>query len=241
MLFLTRLLDDVSSVACDICDVCAPQRFRGPLDPAEIAAASLYLRQGFITIEPRKRLVGHGLPEELRFDAGRALCAWGDRGWGSLVMTGKHEGTRFDDRLVSAVVDMIRDWAPTPMPTWITFVPSLRHPLLVADLAGRIGGVVVGLPVLDVVRKVRDTPQQKRMQNSAHQHANVDGAFQVCGIVPPEPLFLVDDLVDSRWTVTEIARLLRLAGAAQVLPLALASTMGRDSLSCPRQLSPACC
>ena len=228
MLFLTRLLDDDSSVPCGVCDVCAEQRFRGPLDPSEVAAARLYLRQGFITIEPRKRLVGHALPEEQRFDAGRALCAWGDRGWGTLVMAGKHEGTRFDDRLVSAAVDMIREWSPEPMPTWVAYVPSLRHPVLVADLARRISAALE-LPVLDVVRKARNTPQQKGMQNSAHQHANVDGAFSVSGVIPPGPVLLVDDLVDSRWTFTEVAKRLRLAGAGQVFPLALASTMGRDS------------
>ena len=67
------------------------------------------------------------------------------------------------------------------------------------------------------------------MQNSAHQHANVDGAFEVSGVLPRGLLFLVDDLVDSRWTFTEITRLLGLAGAGRVFPLALASTMGRDS------------
>jgi ATP-dependent DNA helicase RecQ len=143
-------------------------------------------------------------------------------------MSGRHEGTRFDDRLVSAAVDMIHDWAPEPVPTWITFVPSLRNPLLVADLAGRLGAAL-DLPVHDVVRKVRDSPQQRSMNNSAHQHGNVDGAFEVCGAMPAGPVLLIDDLVDSRWTLTEVARRLRLAGAEQVLPLALASTMGRDS------------
>jgi ATP-dependent DNA helicase RecQ len=38
------------------------------------------------------------------------------------------------------------------------------------------------------------------------------------------PVLLVDDLVDSGWTVTVAARALRLAGAASVLPLALAVT-----------------
>jgi ATP-dependent DNA helicase RecQ len=228
MRFLTQLLDDESSVPCGVCDVCAGQQFRGLLDPAEVAAARLYLRQGFITIEPRKRLVGHGLPEQLRFEPGRALCAWGERGWGTLVMAGKHEGTRFDDRLVDGVVDMIREWAPTPAPTWIAFVPSLRHPLLVADLARRIGAAI-NMPVLDVVRKIRNTPQQKRMQNSTHQYANVDGAFAISEVIPPGPVLVVDDLVDSRWTFTEIAKTLRFAGAGPVFPLALASTMGRDS------------
>ena len=37
------------------------------------------------------------------------------------------------------------------------------------------------------------------------------------------PVLLVDDLVDSRWTMTVAGRLLRQAGADSVLPLALAS------------------
>ena len=51
--------------------------------------------------------------------------------------------------------------------------------------------------------------------------------------VPPElerelagldgPLLLVDDLVDSRWTMTVAARALRRAGAPAVLPFALAA------------------
>ena len=36
------------------------------------------------------------------------------------------------------------------------------------------------------------------------------------------PVLLVDDLVDSRWTITVAARALRLAGAPGVLPLVLA-------------------
>ena len=67
------------------------------------------------------------------------------------------------------------------------------------------------------------------MQHSAHQYANVAGAFAISGVIPPGSVFLVDDLVDSRWTFTEVAKTLRLAGAGQVFPLALASTMGRDS------------
>jgi ATP-dependent DNA helicase RecQ len=188
----------------------------------------LYLRQGFITIEPRKRLVGRALPQELRSDTGRALCAWGDRGWGALVMTGRNEGTGFDDRLIGALAEMILGWAPEPSPAWITFVPSLRQPALVADLAHRLGAVLE-LPVRDVVRKVRNAPQQRAMHNSAHQYANVDGAFVVEGEMRSGPVLLVDDLVDSRWTLTEVAMRLRSAGSGPVFTAALASTLGRDS------------
>jgi ATP-dependent DNA helicase RecQ len=36
------------------------------------------------------------------------------------------------------------------------------------------------------------------------------------------PVLLVDDLADTRWTITVAARALRLAGAGPVLPLVLA-------------------
>jgi ATP-dependent DNA helicase RecQ len=37
-----------------------------------------------------------------------------------------------------------------------------------------------------------------------------------------EPVFLVDDMVDSRWTFTVLAALLRKAGSGPVYPVALA-------------------
>ena len=40
------------------------------------------------------------------------------------------------------------------------------------------------------------------------------------------PVLLVDDRIDTGWTMTVAARLLREAGAAGVLPLALAVAAG---------------
>jgi ATP-dependent DNA helicase RecQ len=41
------------------------------------------------------------------------------------------------------------------------------------------------------------------------------------------PVLLVDDIVDSRWTMTVVAALLRQAGCGPVYPLALADTSRR--------------
>ncbi|HSN98024.1 MAG TPA: hypothetical protein VLS89_06985 [Candidatus Nanopelagicales bacterium] len=43
---------------------------------------------------------------------------------------------------------------------------------------------------------------------------NLDGA-------PPGPVLLVDDVIDSKWSMTVIGALLRQSGAALVYPLAL--------------------
>jgi ATP-dependent DNA helicase RecQ len=40
------------------------------------------------------------------------------------------------------------------------------------------------------------------------------------------PVLLIDDRIESGWTMTVAARLLRQAGAAAVLPLVLAVTTG---------------
>jgi ATP-dependent DNA helicase RecQ len=83
------------------------------------------------------------------------------------------------------------------------------------------------LPFLPVVTKVKANEPQKVQQNRFHQCRNLDGVFAVGGEVPAGPVLLVDDIVDSGWTLTIIAALLRQAGSGPVWPLALAtSSMG---------------
>jgi hypothetical protein len=45
-----------------------------------------------------------------------------------LVRQGKYHDGHFADDLVAACVKMIQEWNPQPSPTWVTCVPSLRHP-----------------------------------------------------------------------------------------------------------------
>jgi ATP-dependent DNA helicase RecQ len=64
--------------------------------------------------------------------------------------------------------------------------------------------------------------------NSAFRLAGVWGRLEVGEQLRADlaqvdgPVLLVDDLADSRWTLTVAARELRLAGAPAVLPFALA-------------------
>ncbi len=115
-----------------------------------------------------------------------------------------------------------------PSPAWVTCVPSLRHPELVPSFARRLA-VRLRLPFTNAVRKVRDTPPQKEQENSHYQLQNLDRVFEVT--IPGEyrghPVLLVDDMVDSRWTLTVLAGLLREHGASLVYPLALAETTGK--------------
>ena len=229
MEFLRRQLDDAAASACGLCDRCLSWSLDVPLDAHVVAEAAAFLRQRPIELEPRKRWPGVGtargnIPDELRNRRGRALSAYNDGGWGTVVKDVKYGGAGLPDDLVEATAEMVRRWHPDPAPGWIAYVPSSRHPGLVADFARRLA-VRLALPVLDVVRRVREGRPQKEMENSAQQFRNVYGALEVVGPVMDLPVLLVDDIIDSGWTLTVIGAALREAGSGPVYPLVLAQAV----------------
>jgi ATP-dependent DNA helicase RecQ len=206
------------------------------VDAALVREATAFLRRTDLSIEPRKRWPDGGMPIYKvkgniagghQAQSGKALCVWGDAGWGDLVRQGKYRDGHFDDDLVAACVEMIRRWSPQPAPTWITCIPSLRHRDLVPNFTQRLA-VALGLPLHMTLVKTDARPQQKTMANSTQQARNIDGSLALVGQpLPRGPVLLVDDMVDSRWTFTAAAWLLRTSGSGEVWPLALSLT-GHD-------------
>lgn len=201
-----------------------------------VREAMAFLKRTEFVIEPRSRWPSGGMPrygakgvipEQERIEPGRALCLWGDAGWGTAVRHGKYNTGRFNDELVQACAAMIRNWKPQPAPSWITCIPSLRHTMLVRDFAERLAGAL-GFEFAMVLRKTDDRPEQKMMANSTQQARNLDGALEVSvAELPSGGVLLIDDLVDSRWTMTVAGWLLRTHGSGPVFPVAL-SYAGRD-------------
>jgi len=228
MAFLVNALDDHEFTTCGLCDNCTGGGFTTTLSPSLVLDAQRFLDHQFGTIEPRRQDSRRKkIPENEQLETGKYLSRWGDVGHGQAVRRGKREVGRFDESLVVAAAEMIREWSPTPDPVAVTFVPSLNHPSLVADVAKRIAEKL-GLPLLDLVERIRGGNPQKTMQNSAHQAANVAGAFSInldqLAHIELGPVLLIDDVVDSGWTMTEIGRLLRKSGFPNVFPVALATS-----------------
>lgn len=217
MQFLIRALDGDPSEAASAVRAAFPDT----LEHRTVLDAVAFLKGAFHEIEPRKRGLRKMIPPDLRMEPGRALCHWKDAGWGGLVRTGKYETERFSGELVEACVGLVRDWQPEPTPDWVTCIPSLRHPGLVPDFAQRLAAEL-GLPFRPILVKTENRPEQKTMENSAQQAANVWGSLALDGRPPTGPVLLVDDVVDSRWTLTVAAWLLREQGSGEVWPLVLA-------------------
>lgn len=237
MTFLRNALDDYDHTPCGKCASCLGQPIINVMiDPVFAHHAGAFIKHAEMVIVPKVQVAANAfmeygfrgnLPVKLRAQEGRVLSRWKDAGWGRLVADNKQTG-HFCDELVDAMAEMIQQrWLPNPMPRWVCCVPSRNHPNLVSDFANRLA-VKLGIPFVDAVSKVKDNQPQKGQQNRFHQCQNLDGVFNVTPLYPGEPVLLVDDIVDSGWTLAVIAALLQKAGSGIVYPVALASSSVKD-------------
>ncbi|WP_377269067.1 DEAD/DEAH box helicase [Peterkaempfera sp. SMS 1(5)a] len=177
---------------------------------------------------------------------GRALGRLSDIGWGTrlraMLAPGAPDGP-VPEEVVGALVTVLADWSRGPggwaapaggssgeavqRPVGVVTVASATRPELVDSLGARIAAIG-RLPLLGRVEYGLSGPPRGARSNSAQRLRALHDAF----VLPPGladtlascegPVLLVDDLVDTGWTITVVARMLRRAGARGVLPLALA-------------------
>lgn len=229
---LTKFVDDeLDGQLTEPCGRCA--NCTGPFLPTEVTNEALveeargyYRSDGWKEIKPRQyvheRRGGRTkIPEREQLEPGRSLSVYKDPGWGTVVQNGREEAGRFGDDLVDAATELLTEWDPAPAPTWVTAVPSTHHDGLVVDLAERIAAAL-DVPFVDSITCTGDPVPQADLENSYQQCWNVTGVFEATGAVRDDPVLLVDDIVGSRWTLTEVGRTLRRAGSGPVHPFTLA-------------------
>jgi ATP-dependent DNA helicase RecQ len=235
MAFLTGLLDDPASAPCGRCSNDVGKGMPHAVDRDVVLAAIDYLRRSLRPIEPRKRWVeadgaSTGTTITAPNETGIALCVAGDAGWGREIVRARGGVGRLPDGLVVAATRAIRDqWRPDVPPEWVTSIPSrTAAPLL--DGFARSLAAELGLPYVECLTTAADGRPQATMQNSVVQLDNARAKLRVAAAatVPAGAVLLVDDLVDSRWTMTVAGSLLTAAGSGPVLPFALAEARGRE-------------
>ena len=238
MQILGEELDDYHIQPCGKCEHCLPQtKLTETVQPKTVLEAADFLRHRYIKLDPKKQFgkstqsvqstfKSYGFPhkdENLQCEIGWAMSSWRDGGWGDIVAQCKKNG-EFSDDLVAPMVKMLNSVPYQIKPTWITYVPSPRHPNLVKDFAHKVAATL-NIPCYDTVFIAQVRPEQKKMENSYHQSKNLDGAFGIdTSKLIKSPVWLVDDATDSGWTFAVIGALLRRAGVTQVIPIALTST-----------------
>ena len=240
MQMLQTDLDDPDAKPCGRCDVCAGAWYPTDISGEAATSATSSLDRVGVEIEARAQWptgadragvpVKGKLPEGERVEQGRALARLTDLGWGTTlreVFAPSTPDAPLSKNLLDGVVRVLREWPWAERPVGVVAMPSASRPLLVGSLAEAIS-TVGRLPLLGALTPTRPSAGRGQGGNSVYRLADVWQSFEV----GPElaaalagvqgPVLLVDDLVDSRWTLTVAGRELRRAGAPAVLPFGLA-------------------
>ncbi len=235
MEFLQRALDDETAVACGRCDRCAGEWYPIELLTDAVATASASLDRVGVTLEPRAQWpsgmdrlgvsVRGNIAVSERNEQGRALARLTDLGWGGSLRELFSPGStdsRASPGLIAATVRVLSDWPWSQRPVAVVSMPSRSHPLLIASVAEGLANAGK-LPYLGALEWAGGGPTGGAGGNSAYRLGAVWERFSAAAIeLPPGPVLLVDDLADSRWTLTVAGRELRRGGASGVLPFVLA-------------------
>jgi ATP-dependent DNA helicase RecQ len=238
MEFLQRALDDDTAVPCGRCDNCAGVWFPSDLEADASTVAARSLDRVGVVVEPRAQWpngmanlgveVKGNIAVGERTAPGRAPPRLTDLGWGGALREAFAPGAPdapASEAMIAACVRVLADWGWDERPAAIVSVPSRRHPLLVESIAAGLAGVG-RLPYLGALSMDNGGPAGEAGGNSAYRLAGVWDRLGVDGLdsgaFTGRPVLLVDDLVDSRWTVTVAGRALRRAGASAVLPFVAA-------------------
>ncbi|MEQ3538437.1 RecQ family ATP-dependent DNA helicase [Pseudonocardia tropica] len=234
LVFLRRQLDDPDPTPCGRCDTCTGTVWSDEVSAdGEQAAAERLTRPG-TEVAPRKMwpsgMKDIGVPLSGRIAAGeqaasgRAIGRLSDIGWGTRLrelVTGGDDPVPAD--VLDALVRVLAGWSWEQRPVGVVGIGSRTRPHQLDHLARRIAEIG-RLPLLGTLSPTGERPAatENSAQRLAAVWAGLDSATvpDLSGV--DGPVLLVDDVVDSGWTMTVAARALRRAGAPEVLPLVLA-------------------
>jgi ATP-dependent DNA helicase RecQ len=229
MQFIATELDDENPQPCGRCSNClATKFFSEDINDVDAKEASVFLSRTSLSIQPRIEWPAltfgnytKSIPLESRFNPGLAMALSHDRN-GMQVVHDKEVNQTFDEQLVKAAASQLKVWMGAKIRNkCIVPVPSLRSPNLVPELARDLAAML-GIDLYDLIVKKIPGKRQKQLRNNFLLCKNALDSFDVPWNCSGLDIILVDDFVDSKWTLTVCAYLLLKEGAASVTPYVLA-------------------
>jgi len=242
--FLCTSLDDATASSCGKCDNCTGTKLPEMITPDTLDAVRAHFGRVGVRMRPRTAwpnglqvfgipLSGGIRPTE-RAATGRAIARLTDMGWGEELrdlFDRSRPDSRITDGVLNAALRVIRDLFRDSDLAGIVMISSRRRRMLISSLAEGVAEAI-NLPLLGAIEPpiVADSSRA----NSARRVAALYPGL----VLSPDlerrcqelngAILLVDDVVESGWTMTLAARSLRKIGVSEVVPFALV-TMGQRS------------
>ncbi|OFS27426.1 ATP-dependent DNA helicase RecQ [Brevibacterium sp. HMSC07C04] len=236
MVFLARQLDDTTAEPCGRCDNCAGTWWSENIDQGLRDSAQSLLSAVGLPVAPRAQWptgmpkagidIKGKIPEGERAETGRVIARLTDLGAGQTLrqfLAPAADDEQIPKPIGDLAVSVLADWDWAVRPDCVVGIPSTHRPNSAQSLAQ--GLAAVGrMEYLGQLELLHDPGSPD--VNSAYRVKNLWDALraspQLEDAVAGRTVLLTDLEIASRWTMTIAARLLRQAGAAAVLPFALA-------------------
>lgn len=154
---------------------------------------------------------------------GFSLSKYGDEGIGSIIGDYKYSNKPYPEIVYNKAIRLLTPYLKKHNITHITFVPSLNNNLMdefALNLSKKLN-----LRFVDCFVKLKNT-SQKNMENYHWQIKNSKTNYELKSNLNIKNKFilLVDDMIDSRYTITHLGIKLFEGGASGVFPMALANS-----------------
>ncbi|WP_276372698.1 RecQ family ATP-dependent DNA helicase [Chryseolinea sp. H1M3-3] len=161
---------------------------------------------------------------------GVAASYYGVSNVGRAIHRSKYEaGGDFPDFLIKLTLQAIRKTFGSQKFDLILFMPPTKSGDLVKNFATKISGILK-IPISNSLVKVKTTQEQKVFENNLLKEENVKDAFTFKGTetIAGQTILLIDDVFDSGKSIREVGKLLTKMGAAKIVPVVIAKTVGGD-------------
>ncbi|KAB2382836.1 RecQ family ATP-dependent DNA helicase [Actinomadura montaniterrae] len=234
--FLRRQLDDPAAAPCGRCDNCTGEHWPADVTAEGATQARDRLHRPGVDVAPRRMWptgvkddlgVSGRIKPDLQAETGRALGRLTDIGWGNRLRELFAGGdTDVPADMVDAVVKVLAAWDWPARPAGVVTIGSRSRPRLVTTFGHRIAEIgrlpYLGelVPVGEPVPRRHNSAQRLR---SVWTSLTLPDPVAIAAKEAAGPLLLIDDRIETGWTMTVAARLLKEAGAQAILPLTLAT------------------
>jgi ATP-dependent DNA helicase RecQ len=229
--FIINCLDDRRELKCGKCSNClGHDLIDRSVSNEERESVEQYINSKLLPIKPRIYWAKTKLTEfrKLKYPNKLGFCIskWGDAGYGEVIKRCKKEKIAYPEAIVQRAFEVLNAFVKRKNIKYVTFVPSLKSNLI--EMFAKELAKKLEISCEELLTKEKET-RQKGMQNSSHQCYNALISYSTVQNIPKEPIILVDDLIDSGWTLTVCGHKLRERGATAVIPFALADSSQRES------------
>jgi ATP-dependent DNA helicase RecQ len=188
-----------------------------------VKAARRFIRGRDVPIEPRKLWVSGLVGRKGKIAGvapGRALAFADDPGWGDVLRMLWQRDAPAPPEVLDGLIQVLVRWSANwQRPVAVVAMPSRGYPLLVSSLAEQVARVG-RLPLVDAL-EVSGPPPTAEAASAVRARDLLARTSVRDGVSFDGPVLLVDDTVQTRWTVTVASALLAEVGASQVMPLAV--------------------